>query len=72
MANIKFRKYFFQKGNTSYIIEEDLVGWYLLVYDKEKAERPLKDYLLDSLEEAFFEAQDRFDIPRDSWKEIYD
>lgn len=60
------RKLLYKKGNSSYIIEEDLVGWYLLHYVKERAEQ---DFLLDSLEEALSEAEDEFGISRDSWNE---
>jgi hypothetical protein len=70
MDSKKFKRYHFQKGNSSYVIEEDLVGWYLIVYNIKNADKSSEDYLFDTLEDALFEAEERFGISKNEWKEI--
>ena len=53
-----------------YVIEEDLVGWYLIVYNDKNKNGSAKDYLFDTLEDAMFEAEDKFSIPKNRWKEV--
>jgi len=69
MNSKKSKKYWRQKGETSYVIEEDLVGWYFIIY-KNHTNKSSEDYLFDTLEDILFEAEDRFGIPKNSWKEI--
>lgn len=66
--NKKFKKFEYRKNNTYYVIEEDLVGWYLIVY--KNIHESSEDYLLDTLEDAMLEAEERFSIPKNSWKEL--
>jgi len=63
---MKLKKYQCKKDNSSYVIEEDLVDWYLIVNNDKSS----KDYLFDALEDALFEAEGRFGIPKNKWKEI--
>ncbi len=64
------KKFRCQKGSTIYVIEEDSVGWYLMVYSEKNTPKSSSDFLFDSLEDAIFEAEDRFDVARDSWEEM--
>ncbi|GAB4194277.1 MAG: hypothetical protein Tsb0015_17280 [Simkaniaceae bacterium] len=59
------KKYWYQKKGVTYVLEEDLVGWYLIIYKNKTSSS--EDYLFDTLDEALFEAEDRFDIPKNSW-----
>ncbi len=67
MTRKKFKKYLFQKGDSFYVVEEDLVGWYLIVFKKHNAAKSSEDFLLDTFEDALIEAKDRFDISRHGW-----
>ena len=66
MSNKNWRKYRCQKDGVSYLIEEDSVGWYLIVYQNDKSSH---DYLIDTLEDAFLKAELIFAIPRKLWHE---
>ena len=66
MSNKNWRKYQCQKDGVSYLIEEDLVGWYLIVYQNNRSSQ---DCLLDTLEDAFLKAEQKFAIPRILWHE---
>ncbi len=62
-------KYLYRKNNLKLIIEEDVVGYYLYVYkDIENTGIATEDYLLDSLEMAFSEAEALFGIQKNQWK----
>lgn len=63
----KFKRFEYQKDDAFYVIDEDIVGWYLITYNNKKTS---EDYLYGSLQEAFLEAQERFNIPKEYWKEI--
>jgi hypothetical protein len=65
----KFRKYSCTKGNASYVFEEDVVGWYLVVYNNSYITQSSEDHLYDTLEDALVEVETRFGIPRDGWVE---
>lgn len=69
MNNKKFRKLEYSNNGVCYLIEEDLVGWYLIVYNKYSNESS-KDYLFDTLEGAMFEAEDKYKIQENSWREV--
>lgn len=64
-----FKKYLCQKDNARYEIDEDLVGWYLIAYPDLHTTQSSEDYLLDSLDDAFVEAEYRYNISRTLWKE---
>jgi len=70
MNNGNFKKFECKKNNMYYVIEEDLVGWYLIVYNDKNKNGSAKDYLFDTLEDAMFEAEDKFSIPKNRWKEV--
>jgi hypothetical protein len=69
MINKKFKKFEYRKNNRYYVIEEDLVGWYLIGYNNNTNES-FEDHLFDSLEEAMFDGEDRYSIPKNGWKEL--
>ncbi len=66
MDNRKFKRYYSKNDNISYVIEEDLVGWYLIVY---KNNQSSQDYLFDTFEEAVIEAENKYGIAKNKWKE---
>lgn len=70
MNNGNFKKFECKKNDIYYVIEEDLVGWYLIVYNNKNESS--KDYLFDTLEDAMFEAEDKFSIHKNNWKEVLD
>ena len=43
------------------MIEEDLVGWYLIVYENNHSSQ---DYLFDTFDEAVIEAENRHGIAK--------
>lgn len=66
MNSKKYRKYTYKKDHSFFVIEEDTVGWYLIIYCESKSSN---DYLFDTLEEALFEAENKFNIPKNEWQE---
>jgi hypothetical protein len=70
MNSKEFKKLCCQKNGAFYEIEEDLVGWYLFVSFTENPKKPSADFLFDTLEDALSEAQKKFNIPVNQWKEI--
>ena len=58
---------FLYKNDSLKFIEEDTVGYYLIVYNDPNSENSNKDYLVDSLEEAFQEAKEKFGISKEQW-----
>jgi len=62
-----FSKYIYSKNNLKMLIEEDFVGYYLIIYNDPQSLRSDEDYLLDSLEEAFDEAEQRFGVVKNQW-----
>ena len=70
MNNKKFKKFEYRNCNTYYVIEEDLVGWYLIVYNNKNTKESSEDHLFDTLEDAMLEGEDRFSIPKNGWREL--
>jgi len=62
-------KYIYQNKQIKLVINQDLVGFYLIVYENPSSLTSTSDYLLDTLEEAFQEAQDRFGVLASQWKQ---
>ena len=60
-------KYFYRDENLKLIIEEDAVGYYLIVYKNPDSIKSSEDYLVDSLEEAFQEADEKFGVSKSQW-----
>jgi len=40
MNNENLKSFEYKENNTYYVIEEDLVGWYLIVYNDKKFSSP--------------------------------
>ncbi len=60
-------KFLYEKDSLKLIIEEDTIGFYLIVHDDTQSEKSTKDYLVDTLEEAFQTAHKQFAISKDQW-----
>jgi hypothetical protein len=65
-----YKKYIFRGEDKNLIIEEDKIGWYLIVYHKDDFEKSEEDYLIDSLEDAYKEAEERFGVLKNQWEEF--
>ena len=46
------RKFHYQNDKFFYVIKEDAVGWYLIVYLNRNEDESSHDYLLDTIDEA--------------------
>ncbi len=66
---MSYLKYLYKNDSLKLVIEEDLVGFYLIVYNDPQSEISSEDYLVDSLEEAFQEAKEKFGISSKQWKQ---
>jgi|GEM_PF-7071698 len=62
------QKFEFTTKEFYLLIEEDVIGWYLIVFKKENKTTSISDYLYDNLEDVFFEAQERFGVSKDKWE----
>lgn len=62
------KTYWCKKDNNLFVIEEDAIGWYLIVYPNSNKTSSSEDYLLDTLDEAFLEAKSRFKISKELWQ----
>lgn len=49
-------------------IEQDDVGWYLIIYENAHSNCSTEDYLFDSFSEALEFAGERFDVSKSEWK----
>lgn len=65
---MNYQKYFYRSDFIKLIIEEDVVGYYLIVYYNPNSIESNEDYLVDSLEEAFKEAEERFGVLSQQWE----
>lgn len=65
--NKQFKKLWCQKDHLLFVIQEDLVGWYLIIYKDKKS---TADYLFDSLEEALSAANEDFHVLQNGWKQL--
>lgn len=61
-------KYLYNDEFLKLVIEQDIVGFYLIVYNNPNSEKSSEDYLFDSLEEVFQAAQEKFHISPTQWK----
>jgi hypothetical protein len=68
---MNFEKFQCTLNDKYYLIEEDFVGWYLTVYNTKEMKSSSEDYLLDTIEDAMAEAEDRFAIPRSAWEKVH-
>lgn len=62
-------KYIYEDNFLKVLIEEDSVGFYLIVYKNPSSEKSTNDYLCDTLDEAFQKAKNQFGITKDQWRE---
>ena len=57
-------------GTKTLLLKEDSrAGWYLLVFDDGRC---VADYLQDTLEQAFEQAEEDFGVARADWSEVSD
>lgn len=64
------KKFLYIDDNIKLIIEEDVVGFYLIEYPEPDSIKSCHDYLLDSLEDAFKEAEERYCVNENMWERI--
>jgi hypothetical protein len=67
---MKYLKYLYKNDYLKLVIEEDIVGFYLIVYNNPQSEKSSEDYLVDSLEDAFQEAKERFGVSSEQWEKL--
>jgi hypothetical protein len=73
MTEQSFKKYLYKKDHNSFLLQEDIIGWYLVVYRRQdQLTQSSEDYLFDTLEDALKQAEDQFHIPQSAWKELSD
>lgn len=65
---MSYLKYLHKSKSLKLIIEEEPVGFYLIVYNDPLSEKSNEDYLVDSLEDAFQEAKLKFGISSEQWE----
>lgn len=63
-----YLKYLYKSDSLKLIIEEDIIGFYLIVYNDPNSGKSNEDYLVDSLEEAFQKAKEKFGISSKQWE----
>jgi hypothetical protein len=63
-----YLKYIYKSNSLKLIIEEDIIGFYLIIYKDPLSEKSNEDYLVDSLEEAFQEAKEKFGVSIEQWE----
>ena len=62
--------FIYKNRKIKLIIEEDSVGFYLVVYKDLTSTKSNEDQLFDSLDEAFEEAKNRFGISKNEWQQL--
>ncbi|CUI18104.1 hypothetical protein PNK_p0050 (plasmid) [Candidatus Protochlamydia naegleriophila] len=60
-------KFLYKNEFIKLIIEEDVIGFYLIVYKDPYSETSNQDYLTDSLEDAFQKSEEGFGITKENW-----
>ena len=65
------RKLFYETKDAFYELDEDVVGWYLIVYKDKSKNLSIEDHLFDSYENALQVAKEDFNIPEDKWRMLY-
>ena len=60
-------KYVYKNDFIKLLVQEDIVGYYLIVYQDPKSKKSSEDYLVDTLEEAFLEAKEKFGVSKERW-----
>jgi hypothetical protein len=67
MNNLKL---LYKDTSLKVVIEEDIIGFYLIVYKDPLSTISTEDYLLDNLEDALKEAKELFGISIEQWQHI--
>ena len=65
MNNLKL---LYKDSSLKLIIEEDIIGFYLIVYRDPLSEISNEDYLLDNLEDALRQAKELFGVSVEQWQ----
>lgn len=60
-------QYIYKDDKIKLIVKTDLIGYYLIVYEDPYSSKSSSDYLVDTLDDAFQEAYDRFGILKSKW-----
>lgn len=63
------RSLFCETKDKFFVLNEDIVGWYLIVYKDKTKSVSIEDHLLDSYEDAIDFAKEDFNISKTDWKE---
>lgn len=61
-------EYIYKGTDKTYLIKEDIVGFYLIIYENRNLEKSIEDHLFDSLDDAFQAVEEKFGILRSEWK----
>lgn len=67
LMNNNMLKFSYKNNFLKLVIEEDVIGYYLIVYEDPYSIVSKEDYLVDSLDEAFKEAKEKFGVSKDQW-----
>jgi hypothetical protein len=62
-----YEKYTYKNNSLELVIEQDIVGFYLIIYKDHYSRKSSEDYLFDSLDEAFQTAERKFGVSRSEW-----
>ena len=68
----KSLRYSYKGGSINCLIEEDIVGFYLIIYDNKNPDKSVADYLFDSVDDAFQAAKEKFGILKTQWLLLLD
>lgn len=60
-------KFYYKDKDLKFLIDEDVIGYYLIIYKDPNSEISSQDYVFDSLEDAFQEAEEKFGVKKELW-----
>lgn len=69
---MNYLKYIYETKNIKLIIEEDIVGFYIIVYNDPSSMQSNADYLQDTFDDAFSFSERKFGVKKDQWKLLSD
>ena len=64
------KKLFYESKDKFFLLEEDTVGWYLIVYKDRSMKSSIEDHLLDNYDYAIKVAKEDFHISEKNWKSV--
>ena len=69
-----YKKYIYKGKNIKLILEEDIkdIGWYLIIYDNPNSNISIADYVYDTEEIAFKNAEKKFGVKKNQWTLLKD